>query len=138
MFTNCDPTRFTRKARLITLTDIKRENGYYINDYLNKIQKIANMLSMNNINFLKSPNDLNMEIAKRVSVRRKEKKITQVQLATTSDVSLGSIKRFERTGEISLSSLIKIAFALGCEDDFDELFSKKGYSSIQEVINEQN
>ncbi len=79
-----------------------------------------------------------MEIAKRMSRRRKEKKITQTRLAVLSDVSLGSIKRFERTGEISLSSLIKIAFALGCEDDFDSLFAKKGYSSIEEVINERN
>lgn len=53
-------------------------------------------------------------------------------------MSLGSIKRFERTGEISLSSLIKIAFALGCEDDFEELFAKRGYASIQEVIDERN
>ena len=92
---------------------------------------------MNNFKFLRSPNDVNIEIAKRVSARRKEKKITQVQLAVFSDVSLGSIKRFENTGEISLSSLIKIAFALDCENDFDGLFSKKGYSSIQEVIDEQ-
>ena len=68
--------------------------------------------------------------------RRKEKKITQVQLAKYSDVSLGSIKRFERTGEISLTSLVKIAFALGCEDDFESLFARKGYASIEEVINE--
>ena len=99
--------------------------------------KKANILSMNNFKFLRSPNDVNIEIAKRVCARRKEKKITQVQLAVFSDVSLGSIKRFENTGEISLSSLIKIAFVLGCENDFDGLFSKKGYSSIQEVIDEQ-
>ena len=37
----------------------------------------------------------------------------------------------------SLSVLIKISFALGCEYDFDTLFAKIGYSSIQEVINEQ-
>lgn len=80
---------------------------------------------------------MNMEIAKRMSARRKEKKITQIQLSSRANVSLGSIKRFERTGEISLSSLIKISFALDCEDDFDVLFSKKGYSSIQEVIDEQ-
>ena len=43
----------------------------------------------------------------------------------------------EQTGEISLTSLVKIAFALGCQEDFEELFSKKGYSSIQEVIDEQ-
>ncbi|MCD8347715.1 MAG: helix-turn-helix transcriptional regulator [Lachnospiraceae bacterium] len=91
---------------------------------------------MNNFDFLKSPQDVNLSIAKRMSARRKEKKITQVQLSKYSDVSLGSIKRFERTGEISLSSLIKIAFALGCQDDFDALFAKKGYASIEEVINE--
>ena len=95
------------------------------------------ILSMNDFSFLKSPNELNMDIAKRVSARRKEQNITQEQLSVKSDVSYGSIKRFERTGEISLSSLIKIAFALGLEDDFDLLFAKKGYASIQEVIDEQ-
>lgn len=92
---------------------------------------------MNNFNFLKSPSEVNKDIASRMSARRKEKKITQIQLAECSDVSLGSIKRFERTGEISLSSLIKIAFALGYEDDFDVLFAKKAYSSIEEVIRER-
>lgn len=92
---------------------------------------------MNNYGFLKSPNNVTMDIAMRLRERRKEKKITQVQLSERSDVSLGSLKRFERTGEISLSSLVKIAFALGCEADFDSLFSKRGYASIQEVMNEQ-
>lgn len=92
---------------------------------------------MNNFEFLKSPNDVSNGIAKRVRERRKEKKLTQVQLSKRSDVSLGSVKRFERTGEISLSSLIKIAFALGMEEDFEHLFTRKGYSSIQEVIDEQ-
>ena len=98
---------------------------------------MVKILSMDNLFFLKSPKDINIEIAKRVSARRKENNITQEQLSVKSDVSYGSIKRFERTGEISLSSLIKIAFALGMENDFELLFSKKGYSSIQEVINEQ-
>lgn len=86
---------------------------------------------------LKSPDEINQEIVKRMRDRRKEKKLTQANLSERSDVSLGSLKRFEQTGEISLSSLIKIAFALGCEDDFNNLFAKKGYSSIQEVIDEQ-
>lgn len=92
---------------------------------------------MNNINLLKSPNEVNKDIAKRMRERRKEKKLSQIRLSERSDVSLGSLKRFERTGEISLSSLVKIAFALDCEDDFDFLFAQKGYSSIQEVIDEQ-
>lgn len=92
---------------------------------------------MNNFDFLKSPTDISMDLVKRVRMRRKEKKITQEQLSRLAGVSYGSIKRFEQTGEISLSSLIKIAFILGAEDDFYELFSKKGYTSIQEVIDEQ-
>ncbi|MCD8052720.1 MAG: helix-turn-helix domain-containing protein [Lachnospiraceae bacterium] len=92
---------------------------------------------MNTLSFFKSPGDINREIADRARARRKEKKFTQVELSRRSNVSLGSLKRFERTGEISLSSLIKIAFALECENDFDELFLKKGYASIQEVIDEQ-
>ena len=92
---------------------------------------------MNEFNFLKSPADINMEIARRMQKKRKANKLTQKQLAQKSGVSLGSIKRFERLGEISLSSLVKIAFVLDCEDDFDTLFARKEYRSIQEVIDEQ-
>lgn len=76
-------------------------------------------------------------IAERVKARRREQKISQLKLAQFSQVSFGSIKRFETSGEISLNSLLKIAFVLGCEKDFKELFAKKTYSSIEEVINEQ-
>lgn len=92
---------------------------------------------MNIDEFLKNPKDVNREIAIRMRERRKEKKLSQISLSEKSGVSLGSIKRFESTGEIALSFLIKIAFVLGCEDDFDSLFVKRGYSSIQEVIDEQ-
>ncbi len=78
-----------------------------------------------------------MEIARRVQRKRKQHKLTQQQLSRKSGVSLGSVKRFERTGEISLTSLVKIAFVLDCEKDFDELFARKEYRSIQEVIDEQ-
>lgn len=88
-------------------------------------------------NFFNSPADINMQIARRMQKKRKANKLTQQQLATRSGVSLGSIKRFERLGEISLTSLVKIAFILDCEDDFDALFARKEYRSIQEVIDEQ-
>ena len=78
-----------------------------------------------------------MEIVRRVQRKRKQHKLTQQQLSRKSGVSLGSVKRFERTGEISLTSLVKIAFVLDCEKDFDELFAGKEYRSIQGVIDEQ-
>lgn len=91
----------------------------------------------NEFSFLRSPTDISMQIANRMQKKRKANKLTQMQLAGRSGVSLGSIKRFERLGEISLSSLVKIAFILDCEDDFDSLFARKEYRSIQEVIDEQ-
>lgn len=77
------------------------------------------------------------DLVSRVKLRRKEQKISQNILAEKSQVSLGSIKRFETSGEISLNSLLKIAFVLGYEKDFNELFAKKTYSSLDEIINEQ-
>ncbi len=89
-----------------------------------------------NENFLKlkTPKEINQDMAKRIRNIRKKQKITQVRLSEKSGVSLGSVKRFENTGEISLLSLTKIAFALEMEDELDELFSKVTYQSIQEVI----
>lgn len=65
---------------------------------------------------------------------RKTVKMSQATLAERSGVSLGSIKRFERTGEISLSSLLKLALVLGYESDFNNLFTRKNYQSIFDVI----
>jgi len=42
----------------------------------------------------------------------------QTECATRSDVSLGSVKRFESSGQISLESLLKLAFVLECLGDF--------------------
>ena len=68
---------------------------------------------------------------------RKRKKITQKQLAARSGVSLGSLKRFEQSGEISLQSLTKIAIALDVENELEGLFDNVPFASIEEEINEQ-
>lgn len=65
---------------------------------------------------------------------RRMSKMSQATIAQRSGVSLGSIKRFERTGEISLTSLLKLAFVLGYEDDFNNLFARKNYQSIFDVV----
>ena len=68
---------------------------------------------------------------------RKRKKISQKQLAARSGVSLGSLKRFEQSGEISLQSLKIIAIALDMENELEGLFDNVPFASIEEVINEQ-
>lgn len=82
--------------------------------------------------------EINNEIAERMVALRKRKKISQSDLAKKSGVSFGSIKRFEQTGEISLSSLTKIAIALDAEDEMEQLFTNVEFASIEEIINGQH
>lgn len=93
-----------------------------------------------NTNFLnfKTPYEISIEIAEKAKAKRKYMKLTQQQLADKSGVSLGSLKRFERTGEISLSSLLKLAFVLDSLKGFEGLFEKPEYTSIEEIINDKN
>ncbi len=85
----------------------------------------------------KTPYEIAIEVSKRVKQRRKEHGLTQAQLARRAGMSFGSYKRFEQKGLIAFDSLVRIGVALGCEDDFDELFAKRHYASIQEVIDER-
>lgn len=87
--------------------------------------------------YQKTWTEINNNIAQKIVRLRKRKKITQKQLATRSGVSLGSLKRFEQSGEISLQSLTKIAIALDVENELEDLFNNVPFASIEEVINEQ-
>ena len=86
--------------------------------------------------YQKTWNEINNDIANRMVRLRKRKKITQKGLAAKSGVSLGSIKRFEQIGEISLQSLTKLAIALEVEGELDTLFDSVPFQSIEVVINE--
>ncbi len=70
--------------------------------------------------------------------RRKALGYTQEELAIRSGVSLGTLKRFERTGYISLESLLKLALVLECLNEFVSLCNTKeeNYESINELLSE--
>ena len=87
--------------------------------------------------YQKTWTEINNDIAQKIVRLRIRKKITQKQLAVRSGVSLGSLKRFEQSGEISLQSLTKIAIALDVENELEDLFNNVPFASIEEVINEQ-
>lgn len=70
----------------------------------------------------KKPVDVLQEIAQRHKVLRKQWGYSQSELARRSGVSLGSLKRFETTGQISLESLLLLADVLNRLNDFDALF----------------
>ena len=80
----------------------------------------------------------NEEILKEVAIRfrkiRKMKRITQKDLSLSSNVSYGTIKRFESSGEISLYSLTKLCVALDMTYEIENLFQNVAFNSIDEVI----
>lgn len=79
-----------------------------------------------------------LEIAKRFAAIRKNGKISQQRLSELSGVAYASIRRFEKTGDISLASLVKLALALRRYDDLDRLFQTTDeYESIEDVIRDR-
>jgi transcriptional regulator with XRE-family HTH domain len=81
-----------------------------------------------------SVDDVQVSLAKRLRRVRLDANLTQHGLAERAGVSLGSLKRFEREGEISLKSLVKLAFALRWEDDFEKLFQPREKASLDTLL----
>lgn len=82
-----------------------------------------------------TPGEVARVLAVRVRVRRLQANLTQEGLSSRSGVSLGSLKRFEHTGEIAFVSLLRIAFALDAIAEFEALFPEiNDEASIDELM----
>ena len=73
-------------------------------------------------------------IAERARRNRLELNLTQSALAAKSGVSLGSLKRFESTSEISLKNLVLLALVLDATEEFGLIFKRQKYKSIDELL----
>ncbi len=73
---------------------------------------------------LYSPAEIETVLSQRVRALRLVAGWKQATLAKRSGVTLGSLKRFEHTGKISLENLLKLAYALGRIDEFSKLFER--------------
>lgn len=83
---------------------------------------------------LTTPFEVKQRLRNRARERRLSDNLSQAGLSARAGVSLGTLKRFERTGDISVESLIALAFALNAETEFESLFPKREYRSIEDVI----
>ena len=86
---------------------------------------------MRRFGIIKHPTDFMFELASKHKLIRKQLKLTQEELAMRSGVSLGSIKRFESSGQISLESLLKLAQILNRLNDFELIF--KPIDNLEEI-----
>lgn len=84
-----------------------------------------------------SPDTIIQGIAERVRTRRLEKDLTQRAFAVRAGVGYDAYRKFEATGSITLSNLVRCAVALDSADDFTSLFSNKQYKSLDELLESQ-
>jgi len=84
----------------------------------------------------KNPTNIMQELQTKFKERRKSLNYTQTELATRSGVSLGSLKRFEGSGQISLESLLKLALVLECLGDFSAVCceEEERFESMDEIL----
>ncbi|MCY1634992.1 helix-turn-helix domain-containing protein [Marinifilum sp. D737] len=82
-----------------------------------------------------TPYEMSKALAERHKALRKRLKLSQSEMAERSGVSLGSLKRFESTGKISLESLLKLAHLLNRLEDFNKLFqAREDQSHIENLF----
>ncbi len=80
------------------------------------------------------PADAAADLAKRLKTRRLSRNLTQEGLARRSGVALGTLKKFERTGTISLVSFIRLVVALGEEAALEKLLADEEFETLDQVL----
>ena len=90
------------------------------------------MLAIN----ISTPKSIMQDLKDKFKQKRLSLNLTQEGLSNKSAVSLGSIKRFESSGEISFESLLKVALVLNCLDDFKNIANKKDeqYETMDDLL----
>lgn len=76
------------------------------------------------------------KVAQNMKALRLQKELTQVGLSNRAGVSVSSLRKFERTGVVSLESFFKLAMTLGCLEKLVKATepSENNFSSIDEVL----
>jgi len=90
------------------------------------------MLAIN----IDTPISMLEKIRDKFKSKRLQLNLTQEGLANKSGVSLGSLKRFEQTGQIAFESLLKLAMVLDCLEDFNSIAHEKEseYATMDDLL----
>lgn len=77
--------------------------------------------------------DIRERVRERTRARRVALNLTQAELSARSGVPLGSLKRFELTGEVAFATPLPLAEALDALDGLQSLFPLPQVRSLQDV-----
>ena len=89
-----------------------------------------------NIYTVMPPSDVAEDLAIRLRARRLARNLTQEGLARRSGVALGTLKRFESSGAVSLVSFIRLVVALGEEAGLERLLADGEFETLEQVLSE--
>jgi transcriptional regulator with XRE-family HTH domain len=78
--------------------------------------------------------DVAAEIAVRLKNRRLAQNLSQEGLARRSGVALGTLKKFERTGQIALVSFIRLVITLKDEAALENLLIEPEFETLDEIL----
>jgi len=81
-----------------------------------------------------SSEDIAAEMAVRSKNRRLAQNLTQEGLARRSGVALGTLKKFERTGQIALVSFIRLVIALKDEASLENLLLEQQFETLDDIL----
>lgn len=93
---------------------------------------LESTLLMTNLTLL-TPVEMELRLAQQLKTLRLFQGLKRETLALRAGVSSASLKRFEMTGKISLSSFLKLAHALGRLDEISSLFQTSSFASMAEL-----
>lgn len=79
------------------------------------------------------PGETEKLLARRLKALRLQAGYKRTTLALRSGVSAASLKRFEESGQISLQSLLCLAYALNRLDEFNTLLMPPAATSLAEL-----
>lgn len=79
----------------------------------------------------KPAQQISLEIAKRLTALRLDKAWTRQTLAEKAEINVHTLKRFERSGQISLERLVAISQALDAGQELERLFKPRQRISVE-------
>lgn len=81
---------------------------------------------------MRNPTTTLLSLARRIKLLRLRRNWTRADLAARAHVNVHSLKRFERTGQISLERLLEICEALEVLHDFDHILKLRERVDIKD------
>jgi len=77
--------------------------------------------------------EIGRDLARKAKQLRLVRSWKQSTLAERSGVTLASLRRFERTGQVSLANLLRLSLALGRLGDFESILRQPEAASLREL-----